>query len=172
MKRKLLWLVAVGAVAALAYAQTVTVRGAAGFGLAGAPDAERPNARFRFAVKELVYNNQSRLGGSFEIEVRGENGLTALYMPNAGSLSVDSEDGTATFSGRGWAVHRTRQGVRRVQGIVSVRVEDNRPYGSTEGDPDRIAVEFRTAPDAEPVFTYQGVVLRGDIRVFEETRSR
>ncbi len=172
MKRNLLWLVAVGAVTALVYAQTATLRGAAGHGMAGAPDAERPNAQFRFAVKELVFNNQSRLGGGFEIEVRGENGLTVLHMPNVASLSVDAANGIATFSGRGWAAQRTRQGVRRTRGIVFVRVEDNRSPGSTEGDPDTIAVAFRTAPDADPVFTYEGVVLRGDIRVFEETRSR
>lgn len=172
MKRNLLWLVAVGAVAALAYAQTATLRGAAGHGMAGAPDAERPNAQFRFAVKELVFNNQSRMSGGFEIEVRGENGSTVIHMPNVGRLSVDAENGVAAFSGRGWAAQRTRQGVRRTQGIVFVRVEDNRGPDSTEGEPDKIAVGFSTAPDAEPTFTYRGVVLRGDIRVFEETRSR
>ncbi len=172
MKRNLLWLVAVGAVTALVYAQTVTLRGAAGHGMAGAPDAERPNAQFHFAVKELVYNGQSRIGGGFAIEVRGENGATVIHMPQVGRLSVDAENGVATFSGRGWAAQRTRQGVRRTQGIVSVRVADNRVPDSTGGDPDTIAVAFRTAPDADPVFTYQGVVLRGDIRVFEETRTR
>ncbi|MCX7993062.1 MAG: hypothetical protein N2651_05290 [Fimbriimonadales bacterium] len=172
MKRKLLWLVAIGALAALAYAQTATLRGAAGQGLAGAPDAERPNAQFRFAVKELEFNGQTRRGGSFEIEVRGENSVTTVHLPNVERLAVNAEEGVAAFSGRGWAAQRTRQGVRRTQGIVFVRVEDNRSADSTEGDPDTIAVAFRTAPDAEPVFTYRGVVLRGDIRVFEETRSR
>jgi hypothetical protein len=52
MKRKLIWLTAIGAVMALAYAQSVTIRGAIGFGLAGAPDAERPNAQFNFSVKQ------------------------------------------------------------------------------------------------------------------------
>ncbi|GIV06009.1 MAG: hypothetical protein KatS3mg016_1584 [Fimbriimonadales bacterium] len=172
MKRKLLWLVAIGAVAALAYAQTVTVRGAMGHGMAGAPEAERPNAQFRFVAKQVVFNDQSRTGGSFEIEVRGENALTVVHLPTVNRLEVDAENGVAGFSGRGWIAQRTRQGVRRVPGIVSVRVADNREADSTDGDPDTIAVAFRTTPDAEPAFTYRGVVKRGDIRVFEETRSR
>lgn len=46
--RKLIWLGALGTLAALVYAQTVTVRGAVGGGAAWAPDAEHPNARFNF----------------------------------------------------------------------------------------------------------------------------
>lgn len=172
MKRKLLWLVAIGAVAAFAYAQTATLRAAVGQGLAGAPDAERPNAQFRFAVKQVEFNGQSYTGGGFDIEVRGDNSVTGVHLTRVANLSVDTENGVATFSGRGWAAQRTRQGVRRTQGIVTVRVADNREAGSTEGDPDTIAVAFRTAPDADPVFTYRGVVQRGDIRVIEETRSR
>ncbi|MCS7209937.1 MAG: hypothetical protein NZ874_10250 [Fimbriimonadales bacterium] len=172
MKRTLVWLVAVGAVAALAYAQTLTVRGAVGFGLAGAPDSNRPNASFQLFVKEFEFNGQTRRGGNFSIEVRDANSVTVLTLLNVARLSVDAEEGVAEFSGRGFAVQRTRQGVRRTQGFISVRVEDNRAPGSNEGDPDAISVAFRTAPDANPVFTYEGVVLRGDIRVFEETRSR
>lgn len=172
MKRKLLWLVAIGAVAAFAYAQTATLRAAVGQGLAGAPDAERPNAQFRFAVKQAEFNGQSRTGGGFDIEVRGDNSVTVVHLTQVASVSIDAENGVATFSGRGWAAQRTRQGVRRTQGIVTVRVADNRDADSTEGDPDTIAVAFRTAPDADPVFTYRGVVQRGDIRVIEETRSR
>ncbi|MCS6883653.1 MAG: hypothetical protein NZU74_20210, partial [Chloroflexaceae bacterium] len=149
-----------------------TLRGAAGQGLAGAPDAERPNAQFRFAAKQLEFNGQSRTSGGFEIEVRGENAVTVVHLGNVERLAVNMEEGTATFSGRGWAAQRTRQGVRRTQGIVTVRVADNRDAGSTEGDPDTIAVALRTAPDADPVFAYRGVVQRGDIVVFEETRSR
>lgn len=172
MKRKLLWLVAIGAVAALAYAQTVTVRGTIGQGLAGPQDAERPNAQFRFVAKQVVFNDQSRTGGSFEIEVRGQNAVTVVHLPSVDRLEVDAANGVAVFSGRGWVAQRTPQGVRRTQGIVIVRVADNRDADSTDGDPDTIAVALRTAPDAEPAFTYRGVVKRGDIRVFEETRSR
>ena len=56
MKRKLIWLTAIGAVVAVVYAQSLTVRGVLSFGLAGAPDAERPNAQFNFSVKQAEYN--------------------------------------------------------------------------------------------------------------------
>jgi hypothetical protein len=83
MKRKLVWLTAIGAVMALAYAQSVTIRGAIGFGLAGAPDAERPNAQFHFSVKQVEFNNQSRLGGGFAIEVREANRLVSRSLKSA-----------------------------------------------------------------------------------------
>ncbi len=90
MKRKLMWLTAIGAVMALAYAQSVTVRGAVGQGLAGAPDAERPNAQFNFSVKQAEYNGQTRLGGGFAIEVREANRLVSIQMANAQQLAVTS----------------------------------------------------------------------------------
>ena len=173
MKRKLVWLTAIGAVMALAYAQSVTVRGAVGHGLAGAPDAERPNAQFHFSVKQVEFNEQSRLGGGFAIEVREANRLVSIQMPNAQRLAVDIENKRAVFSGPAVAVQRTRQGVERARGVVVVRVEDNRSLRDTGGNPDTIAVDFFTNPDSEePAYAYRGVVRRGDIVVFEETRSR
>lgn len=173
MKRKLIWLTAIGAVMALAYAQSVTIRGAIGFGLAGAPDAERPNAQFNFSVKQAEYNGQTRLGGGFAIEVREANRLVSIQMANAQRLAVDIENKRAIFSGPAVAVVRTRQGVERARGVVAVRVGDNRTPRDTQGDPDTIAVAFFTNPDSEePAYTYRGVVRRGDIVVFEETRSR
>jgi hypothetical protein len=173
MKRKLVWLTAIGAVMALAYAQSVTVRGAVGHGLAGAPDAERPNAQFHFSIKQVEFNNQSRLGGGFGIEVREANRLVSIQVPNAQRLAVDIENKRAVFSGPAVAVQRTRQGVERARGVVVVRVEDNRSLRDTGGNPDTIAVDFFTNPDSEePAYAYRGVVRRGDIAVFEQTRSR
>jgi hypothetical protein len=173
MKRKLIWLTAIGAVVAVAYAQSLTVRGALGFGLAGAPDAERPNAQFNFAVKQAEYNGQTRLGGGFAIEVREANRLVSIQMANAQRLAVDIENKRAVFSGPAVAVVRTRQGAERTRGVVVVTVDDNRNWRGREGDPDTIAVAFFTNPDSEePAYTYRGVVRRGDIVVFEETRSR
>jgi hypothetical protein len=173
MKRKLIWLTAMGAVMALAYAQSVTIRGAVGFGLAGAPDAERPNAQFNFSVKQAEYNGQTRLGGGFAIEVREANRLVSIHMANARRLEVDTENKVATFGGPAFAVERTRQGVQRARGVVVVRVDDNRTPRDTQGDPDTIAVAFFTNPDSEePAYAYRGAVRRGDIVVFEETRSR
>jgi hypothetical protein len=173
MKRKLIWLTAIGAVMALAYAQSVTIRGAIGFGLAGAPDAERPNAQFNFSVKQAEYNGQTRLGGGFAIEVREANRLVSIQMPNAQRLTVDIENKRAVFSGPAVAVQRTRTGVERARGVVVVRVGDNRTPRETGGNPDTIAVAFFTNPDSEePAYAYRGAVRRGDIVVFEETRSR
>jgi len=173
MKRKLIWLTAIGAVVAVAYAQSLTIRGALGFGLAGAPDAERPNAQFNFSVKQAEYNGQTRLGGGFAIEVREANRLVSIQMANAQRLAVDIENKRAVFSGPAVAVVRTRQGVERARGVVVVTVDDNRNWRSREGDPDTIAVAFFTNPDSEePAYTYRGVVRRGDIVVFEESRSR
>ena len=173
MKRKLIWLTAIGAVMALAYAQSVTVRGAFGHGLAGGPEAERPNAQFHFSVKQAEYNGQTRLGGGFAIEVREANRLVSIQMPNARRLEVDIENKRAVFSGPAVAVVRTRQGAERARGVAVVRVGDNRNPRDADGDPDTIAVAFFTNPDSEePTYTYRGVVRRGDIVVFEETRSR
>lgn len=173
MNRKLLWITAIGAVVALAYAQSLTVRGAFGFGYAGAPDAGRPNAQFRFSVKQAEYNGQTRMRGSFGIEVREQNRLVAIQMPEVRRLAVDIENKRAAFSGPAVAVVRTRQGVERARGVVVVRVGDLRNPRDGEGDPDTIAVAFFANPDStEPTYTYRGVVLRGDIVVFEETRSR
>jgi hypothetical protein len=135
MKRKLIWLTAIGAVMALAYAQSVTIRGAIGFGLAGAPDAERPNAQFNFSVKQAEYNGQTRLGGGFAIEVREANRLVSIQMANAQRLAVDIENKRAIFSGPAVAVVRTRQGVERARGVVVVRVGDNRTPRDAAGRP-------------------------------------
>lgn len=172
MKRKLMWLVGIGAIAALAYAQTVTIRGAFGSGLAGHPDADRPNAQFNFSVKQAEYNGQTRTGGGFAIEVRGQHSLTTIQMMNANRVAVDMENRVAAFSGPAVAVQRTRQGIQRTRGVVAVVVGDLRNPHTGEGDPDTIAVRFFVEGNEEPVFTYRGLVRRGDIVVFEETRSR
>ncbi|MDW8052077.1 MAG: hypothetical protein RMJ83_06310 [Armatimonadota bacterium] len=169
MKRVLFWLVAGGAILTLAYAQSVIVRGAIGFGFAGDADSGRPNARFSLFVKEIVFGNRTERIGSFSIDVRGENGTTVIYLTRLESLSVNAAEGTASFSGRGWMVQHTRQGVRRVQGTISVNVEDNREPRDREGEPDTLQVEF-SSPSAS--FSYAGVVIRGDIDVFERSYGR
>jgi signal peptidase I len=65
---------------------------------------------------------------------------------------------------------RTREGVRHVRGWVRVQVRDNRPRDSEEGDPDAIAVQFFVPDRQDPVFTYRGAVMRGDILVFRHER--
>lgn len=171
MNRKLMWLGAFGALVALVYAQTFIVRGAVGMGTAGAPDAERPNARFHFHVAQISYNDQVRLRGCFTFAFRGER-LVEINMREVARFAANLETGVAEFAGPGVATIRTPSGIRRERGIVSVRVQDNRGPNEPGGDPDTIAVAFRLNPDAPPIFTYRGVVKRGDIRVFEESRSR
>ena len=173
MKRKLIWLTAIGAVMALAYAQSVTVRGAVGQGLAGAPDAERPNAQFAVSVTQYEYNGQTRTGGSFAFQARTADAYVGIQMPRVESFTVDAENKVAEIQGVAYAIQRTRQGVQRTRGVVVVTVDDNRNWRGREGDPDTIAVAFFTNPDSEePAYTYRGVVRRGDIVVFEEIRSR
>ncbi|MGQ9902038.1 MAG: hypothetical protein ACUVR1_07475 [Fimbriimonadales bacterium] len=173
MKQRLIWITAISAVAAIAYAQALTVRGAFGFGYAGAPDADRPNAQFSFSVKQAEFNAQTRLGGGFAITVRDSDQLVTIYMPKVEQLTVDTENKQAEFSGAAYAFVRTRQGYQRARGTLVVSVADLRNPRDGEGDPDTITVAFYTDSDSEePTYTYQGVVLRGDIVVFEETRSR
>ena len=169
--RKLLWLCALGAIAAIAFAQTVTVRGAAGRGAAGAPNADRPNARFDFHVAQFTYNDQTRVRGQFNFSFRGER-LVEIAIREVGRFGANMDTGVAEFSGPAIAVIRTREGVRRERGIAFVRVQDHRGPDQTEGDPDTITVAFRPRPDADPIFTYRGVVKAGDIKVFERTGSR
>lgn len=173
MKQRLMWITAISAVVAIAYAQALTVRGAFGFGYAGAPDADRPNAQFSFSVKQAEFNGQTRMGGSFVITVREPNQRVAIYMPEVQQLTVDTENKQAEFSGAAYAFVRTRQGYQRARGTVVVRVADLRNSRDSEGDPDTITVAFYTDSDSEePTYTYQGVVLRGDIVVFERSYSR
>ncbi len=171
MRYKLMWLIGVGALVVFAYAQiSGSVRGATGAGLAGLPDAETPNARFSFHVGAATFNNQTRMHGNFAIAVRGEQSLTDITLRELRRLEVNTENGTATFSGPAVLSSRSRSGSQRTPGVVVVRVADNRGPRDTEGDPDTIGVAFYTNPDADPVFTYRGVVKRGDIKVFSRSR--
>ncbi len=170
MKHKLMWLVAVGALAVFAYAQfSGTIRGAAGAGMAGPPDSDTVNARFQFWVGSATYNDQTRLRGNFAIAVRGEQSLTEIAMREPRRFEVDVENGTAVFSGPAVLSTRTRTGAERTRGMVVVRVADRRGPDQ-QGDPDTISVAFFTNPDSDPAFTYRGVVKRGDIRVFSRSR--
>jgi hypothetical protein len=172
MKRRLLWLTAISAVAALVYAQSFTVRGAFGSGYAGAADSERPNSQFNFSVKQYQYNDQSWLGGFFTITVRESDSIVFVNIPRVQRLAVDAQNKSAEFSGPAYAVRRTRQGSERARGVAVVKVDDNRSWRDQDGDPDTIAVAFYTEEDGDPVYTYKGVVRRGDITVFEQSRSR
>jgi len=165
MKRKLMWLTVIGVVSAIAYAQ-ISATGAVGYGLAGAPDADQPNALFGFKVAQVDARGRTYLNGNFGFAFRGERGLVEINMMSLRSLEVNTENKTAVFTGPAVATVRTNSGVRRERGVVVVQVQDNRPAGSEEGDPDTIGVRFGN-PDNENGFSfaYRGVVKQGDITV-------
>jgi hypothetical protein len=173
MKRKLMWLTAIGAVVALAYAQSsVIVRGAYGFGLASSSNAERPDAQFNFSVRQVEFNGQTRTSGFFAIETRSPVEVVHIHIPEVRQISVDMANKEAQFSGPAIAVRRTRTGIERARGTAIVRVHDRRNPREAEGDPDTIAVAFFTAQSSEPSYSYRGGVRRGDIVVFELSSSR
>jgi hypothetical protein len=171
MKRKLIWLTAIGAVVAVAYAQSVIVRGAYGLGLASSANAERPDALFNFSVKQIEFNEQTRTSGFFAIETRSPNEVVHIHVPEVRRISVDIENKEAQFSGPAVAVRRTRTGIERARGIAVVSVQDRRRPNESEESPDTIAVAFFAAQSSEPSYTYRGAVRRGDIVVYEVSSS-
>jgi len=62
MMRKVAWLTALMALTST-LAQTFTVKGAFGSGVAGAPDSDQANAFFSLAVAQISFGNQSWQGG-------------------------------------------------------------------------------------------------------------
>mgnify|MGYP000005845564 CR=1 FL=1 len=172
MMRKLMWLALLTLVSAVAMAQTCVVEGAIGAGAAGAPDADHPNAHFGLNVIHATCGDHEFQAGAFRFTTRQENRIVEIQMIRLARLEVDAEHHVAAFAGPAVITVRTREGVRHVRGIVSVQVRDSRPRGSEEGDPDAIGVQFFVPDRQDPVFTYRGVVRRGDILVFHHERSR
>ncbi len=171
MKHRVMWLLGAVALVVVAYAQiSFGVRGAIGFGSAGPADSDTVNARFGFSVAEYTFRNQSRLSGYFSMIVREEQAIKSVNMYALRRLTVNLENRTATFSGPAVLGTRSRTGFQRTQGVVVVQVVDNRSPRDPGGSPDTISVAFYTNPDADPVFTYQGVVKQGDIRVVSYSR--
>ncbi len=89
MKRHLIWLTAIGAVVAVAYAQSVIVRGAYGLGFASGSDAERPDALFHFSVRQVEANGEIRNGGFFSIEVYSATGVVHVYIPRVRDIPCE-----------------------------------------------------------------------------------
>ncbi|GBC91761.1 hypothetical protein HRbin15_00220 [bacterium HR15] len=170
--RKLMWLAVLTLASAMAMAQTCVVEGAFGAGAAGMPDADHPNAFFGLNVVHAVCGDREFQAGAFRFATRQENRLIEIQMVRLARLEVDVEHHAAAFAGPAVMTIRTREGMRHVRGIVRVQVRDNRPRDSEEGDPDAIAVQFFVPDREDPVFTYRGVVRRGDILVFHHERSR
>ncbi len=170
MKRIVALAVLAGALAVFANAQSII--GAKGFGLAGPSDSETIDSFFSFGVVSYTFRDQTRTYGAFAITIRGDQSFTQIYTFRVNDLTVDTEAGTATFSGEAYLVTRTRSGFERTRGFVVVEVEDNRRWRDTEGDPDTIRVAFYTDPEGDPDFTYEAVVKAGDIHIFSRTGWR
>jgi hypothetical protein len=171
MKRKLMWLTAIGAVVAVAYAQSAIVRGSYGLGLASSANAERPDAQFNFSVRQVVANGETRNGGFFSIEAYSATEVVQVYIPQVRDIEVNKSERKAQFSGRAIAVVRSRPSVRWQQGVAKVEVVDNSPRPRPDSPPDTIRVNFYLPEASEPTFTYIGAVRRGDIVVYEVSSS-
>ena len=173
MKRHLIWLTAIGAVVAVAYAQSVIVRGAYGLGFASGSNAERPDALFHFSVRQVEANSEIRNGGFFSIEVYSATGVVHVYIPRVRDIEVNMSQRKAQFSGSAIAVDRSRPVVRWQRGVAKVEVVDNSPRQHPDSTParDTIRVDFYLPETSEPAFTYTGAVRRGDIVVYEVSSS-
>jgi hypothetical protein len=167
MKRKLMWLTAIGAVVAVAYAQSVIVRGAYGLGFASGSNAERPDALFHFSVRQVEANGEIRNSGFFSIEAYSATGVVHVYIPRVRDIEVNMSERKAQFSGPAIAVDRSRPVVRWQQGVAKVEVVDNSPRPRPDSTPDTIRVDFYLPETSEPAFTYTGAARRGDLVVYE-----
>jgi len=173
--RKLAWLGALMVLtSAIALAQTCSVKGAAGFGAAGAPDSDQPNAFFSFGVAQFTCStprgDYSQQWGWFSLTTRQDDQFVSVVMYRLDELTVDLENRTASFSGQAVLVRRSRTGAERIRGTLQVSVADNRSRDGS-GDPDTLEVAFFDG-DGNQIFSYSGEVKRGDIAVFQRSIGR
>jgi len=161
--RKAAWIVLMMVAVAVATAQTIT--GVSGFGAAGPADSTRPDSFFAISIAQYSYRDQTRtVGGMFLTHYDGAQ-FHKLALTQVTEFTANVENGTATFSGRGYYVTFTRNGgYTRTAGTIVASVSDN--------DPDTLEVAFYPAGSQEPTFTYSGEVKQGDIRVYSRSRSR
>lgn len=158
--RKTAWVVLMALAVAIAAAQSVT--GVYGFGVAGPADSNRPDSFFGISVTQFTYRDQTRIfGGAILTHFDGTQ-FHGVKLARVESLTVDTENGTATFSGQGYYVSWTRSGYTRTAGTVTFTVHDN--------DPDTLEVAFYPEGSNEATFTYSGSVKRGDIRIYSRSR--
>lgn len=161
--RKVTWVALMMVAIAVATAQTIT--GVSGFGAAGPADSTRPDSFFAIFVAQYSYRDQTRtVGGMFLTHYDGAQ-IHKLALTQVTDFTADVENGTATFSGRGYYVTFTRDGgYTRTAGTIVVSVSDN--------DPDTLEVAFYPEDSESPTFTYSGEVKKGNIRVYSRSRSR
>lgn len=169
--RRIVWFgVLMALTSAFAMAQMFTMQGAWGCGAAGPADSDQANAFFAFHVSQFSYGESSYQWGWFGLNARQDNQYISVTMTRLEEATIDTVNNTATFSGSGYYIVRTRTGYERIRGTIQVSVADNRAWNG-EGDPDTLEVTFYDA-DGNAVFTYSAEVKRGDIRVVSHSRSR
>lgn len=162
--RRIVWFgVLMALTSAFAMAQSFTMQGAWGFGTAGPADSDQANAFFAFQVNQFTYGERSFQWGWFGLNARQDSQYISVTMTRLEEATIDTVNKTATFSGSGYYIVRTRTGYERMRGTVVASVVDN--------DPDTLEVTFYDQ-DGNAVFTYSAEVKRGDIRVFSYSRGR
>jgi hypothetical protein len=155
--------VAVFTLSALAVAQSPMIEGAAGRGIAVAPDGR--TGAFGFHAARVVVEGQERLVGNLRLEVRARRNAPPVVVHMRTPDLLEVEGRLARFAGPGKLVVMTPTGRRPVAGRVSAEVEDRRGPRRPGPGPDLIRVRFvPAAVDAEP-FVFGGAVRQGDIRV-------
>lgn len=168
------WLAAAGlvALASAAPAQAAVVQGAVGQGLVRADDGRIGDFQFRVEKVLASQNGQDLVRvkgqGAFRL-VAPDHAVVEITCKNVRQFVIGDDKKSAEFAGPALMVVRTPQGVRRVQGVLGWRVADRGRPGPMN-PPDLVGVHFTPAEGGQP-FEFGGVVIRGDVRVFEVTES-
>lgn len=154
------------ALTVLATAQTPTLEGTRGRGVATTSDARV--GHFRFEIARATREDQSRLRGTFVFAQAGRPGTDVraveIRMENPAELRVAAP--RASFSGRAVMIVPTGPTTfRRLPGRLHVIVSDTKkPTDAIGTTPDTIALKFTNA-EAEVSFEFSGRVREGDLVV-------
>ncbi|NUL82774.1 MAG: hypothetical protein HUU60_08650 [Armatimonadetes bacterium] len=119
---------------------------------------------FDFTAMKQVCGDVTRIGGNLSFVEMASNVTgrhVEIRLPNVREFHSDGN--VAEFSGPGVMILRTRDGLRRFEGIVHARVQDNRRPGGA-GKPDTITLRF-VGNSANAAYSFAGSVGRGDIVV-------
>lgn len=157
------------ALAAVVLAQGVALIGARGHGSAVAEDHRV--AEFRLNVAKLT-SDPPRMEGSFSAHIVGSDRRgVAIDLRHLRNVVVSGEHrNVCEFGGAAVMRVRTPSGVETVEGLLAVRVADNRtPTNPNLDRPDLIHLRF-TKPGTHIDYTFTGRVRQGDIDVFVRTR--
>lgn len=136
------------------------IEGVTGRGVAA---NEHQRAAFSlFAVKATCEHQDPRVRGSFELGTMTERGRVGIFTDHINSLRRDGM--TVAVSGPAVFVLETREGTRRIPGVVHVVARDGAGADlATVGEGDALAVHFESHGFS---WSFRGGVLEGGIEVF------